>query len=668
MRCTFFVLAAAYQLRTGVTPIQKVIQLMQDMQAKGVEEKKAEAVAFSAFKQWCDDTTRQKQNSIAEAKELMEQLSAAIQKAESDISTLTDEIAALDNQIGLWNQDMKAATEVRTKEKGDYQTTHTDYSESIDAVGRALNVLKQQAYDRKQAASLLQKVSSLDRVPANARRVVEAFLSIKQDPMSVSAPEANAYEFQSGGVVDMLQKLKDKFQDERSTLEKEEMDAKHAYEMMIQDLTDEVERATSERGRKTKTLGTRKEDLATAQGDLADTTAVMEADSKYLDDMVAGCKQKSADFEQRQTLRAEELEAIDKAVEILSSNTVSGAGEAHLPQLVQTSFAMLRADVKSSSPLQKRAAEYLAQRAEALKSKTLSLLATKVTSDPFEKVKKMIKDMIVRLMEEANEETEHKGWCDTELGTNKIQRDSKSEQVDTLTAQADQLEADIAKLTQQIADLSSAIAELDAAVAKATEIRTAEKEKNTATIADAKEAQTAVAQALAVLKEFYAKAAEATSLVQSQAAAQQPSWEDDAPETFDKAYKGLGAENGGVVGMLEVIASDFARLESDTTSAEEQAASEYKTFTNDAEVDKATKSTDMDNKGKTKTRKESELVTTKKDLKGTQAELDAALAYYEKLKPSCVDAGVNYEERVARREAEIQSLKEALSILSGDDI
>merc|ERR1711862_126625 len=102
-------------------------------------------------------------------------------------------------------------------------------------------------------------------------------------------------------------------------------------------------------------------------------------------------------------------------------------------------------------------------------------------------------------------------------------------------------------------------------MAKATSIRTEEKAENELTIKDAGEAQTAVAQALTVLKEFYAKAGEATALLQ-----QQP----EAPEVFDKPYKGMGAENGGVVGMLEVIQSDFARLESDTKAAEATAQKE----------------------------------------------------------------------------------------------
>merc|ERR550537_939081 len=175
----------------------------------------------------------------------------------------------------------------------------------------------------------------------------------------------------------------------------------------------------------------------------------------------------------------------------------------------------------------------------------------------------MIKDLITRLLEEANEEAEHKGWCDTELSTNEQTRKEKTEAVETLHAEIDQLGASIAKLTEEIGDLTKAVSELDAAMAKATKLRTDEKAKNTETISDAEAAQTAVAQALTVLKEFYAKAGEATSFVQKE------------PEIFDEPYKGMGAESGGVVGMLEVIESDFARLEAETKASEATAQKEY---------------------------------------------------------------------------------------------
>jgi len=218
------------------------------------------------------------------------------------------------------------------------------------------------------------------------------------------------------------------------------------------------------------------------------------------------------------------------------------------------------------------------------------------------------------------------------------------------------LEASIAKLTEDISELTKAVAELDAAMAKATKLRQEEKAKNTETISDSEEAQTAVAQALTVLKEFYAKAAEATAFVQAE------------PEIFDSPYKGMQSENGGVVGMLEVIESDFARLESDTKAAEATAQKEYDEFMTDSKVDKSEKSTDIEHKT-AKKQDESQALTTKKaDLEGTQKELDAALAYFDKLKPSCVDSGVSYEDRVARRKEEIESLQEALKILNGEDI
>jgi len=442
-------------------------------------------------------------------------------------------------------------------------------------------------------------------------------------------------------------------------MEREEANTRHAFDMLKSDLEGQIEQDTAAANEKTETKAKKLEAKAQAEGDLADTTATRDDDIKYLKDLTTTCAQKASDFESRQELRAGEIVAIEKAIEIISSGSVAGAADKHLPGFVQTAttFAQLRQDGRS--PTQQRVAAYLREQGHQLNSRILSALAVRVDADPFKKVKKMIKDLITKLLEEANEEAAHKGWCDAELMTNEQTRKEKTEAVEILHAEIDELEASIAKLTEQIGELTQAVADLDAAMAKATKIREEEKAKNAETISDAKEAQKAVAQALQVLKDFYEKAGDATALVQ-----QQPV----APEVFDKPYKGMQGENGGVVGMLEVIQSDFARLEADTKEAETTAQTEYDQFMTDTTVDKAQKTQDIDHKTKKKQNENQTLEEKKGDLDGTQKELDAALAYYEKLKPSCVDAGISYDDRVARRKEEIQSLQEALKILSGEDI
>merc|ERR1719325_253223 len=394
-------------------------------------------------------------------------------------------------------------------------------------------------------------------------------------------------------------KLSDKFIDKRTALEKTETNSNHQFELLMQDLTAQIEQATQDREEKAEIKAKTLQAKADATADLEDTTSTRDADQKYLDDLTATCEQKATDFESRQELRAEEIEAIAKAIEIISSGAVSGNADKYLPTLVQKSLASLRADMQTTA--QRRAAVYLQDMAKQLNSRVLSAVAGRVAADPFRKVKKMIKDLITRLMEEANEEAEHKGWCDTELSTNEQTRKEKTEAVETLHAEIDQLEASIAKLSEDITELSKAVAELDTAMAKATKLREEEKAKNEETVSDAQAAQTAVAQALTVLKEFYSKAGEATALLQQK----------DEPEIFDSPYKGMGAESGGVVGMLEVIESDFARLEADTKAAEASAQKEYDTFMTDSKVDKTAKSSDMEHKT-SKKQDESQALTTKR--------------------------------------------------------
>jgi septal ring factor EnvC (AmiA/AmiB activator) len=103
-------------------------------------------------------------------------------------------------------------------------------------------------------------------------------------------------------------------------------------------------------------------------------------------------------------------------------------------------------------------------------------------ADPFAKVKKLIQDLIVRLMEEANEEAEQKGWCDKELAANEATRKEKTSTVERLHAEIDGLESSIAKLTEDLSALAQQVADNTAALAEATKNRAEERETNEATI------------------------------------------------------------------------------------------------------------------------------------------------------------------------------------------
>jgi len=654
-----------------VTPIQKVLQLMSDMVAKGTKEKNEEAVKFSAFSQWCIDTQRTKGDEIAAGNQKIEELNALIDKKAVEIKKLTDRILELEEDVGRWKTDQKSATDVRKMEEADYTATLTDYSESIDAIAGAIEVLKKQAYNRNQAelVQALVQVKSKRLVPSAAKKTLNSFLQLTQpdveempdEQLFYKAPEAYGYEFQSGGVVDMLVKLGDEFGTKKADLIKEEMKAKNAYDVIMQVLTDNIENADHEIKKKTLLRAETEQAKAEAEADLAETTKERDEDQAYLDETIALCNQKKADFESRQKLRAEELETLKKAMEIISSEEVAGAGDKYLPTLLQTSFKSLaQTQGKQQNPLQSKISSFLAERARRTGSRVLSEMSQLVTANPFKKVKKLIKDLIVQLMEEATAEVEHKGWCDTELTTNKQTRDAKTADVASLTSEIEDLTATIAELTQNLADLAVQIKELEDAMAKATEDRTASRATNEQTIEEAKLAQTAVSNAMALVKDYYEKSAQATALAQ-----QTPG--EDAPETFTKPYKGMLPEGGNVVDFLEVILTDFTRLETETTDDEAAEEARYKDFMFESKKSKALKENETKHKTATKTDKESALHFAEEELKTTKEQLADAVAYYEKLKPSCVDSGITYEERVKRREEEIQSLQEALKILQGED-
>lgn len=223
--------------------------------------------------------------------------------------------------------------------------------------------------------------------------------------------------------------------------------------------------------------------------------------------------------------------------------------------------------------------------------------------------------------------------------------------------------------------LGEQIAELQGSMAEAEQLRSVEKKTNLAKIKDAADAQAAVTQAVTVLREFYAKSGVAFFLQENSKSQQRRrnlpeaffQEENSQPEAFAGDYQ-AGAGSSGVMGLLEVVQSDFARLEAETKAAEDEAEAQHSAFVTDSKVSKTQMEADLEHANSSKQREQAALQTSVMDLDGTQKELDAAMDYFEKLKPSCIDTGVSHEERAARREEEIDSLKEALKILNGEAV
>jgi len=321
-----------------------------------------------------------------------------------------------------------------------------------------------------------------------------------------------------------------------------------------------------------------------------------------------------------------------------------------------SALAFLRS---SESPAQEQAAQFLQSAATKLGSRMLSAAAVRVGADPIVKVKNMIEDLITKLNEQGKAEADKEAWCDTEVATNKATREDKAETTESLQSEMDGLKASIAKLGDEVVTLGKEVSELNTAMKTATELRHKENKKNEATMKDAKEAQVAVAKAIQVLNKFYTKAGEATSFVQRSFVKHS-----EEPEVFgDEPYKGMGGEGGGVVSILEVIESDFARLLAETTAAEEAAQTEYDEFMLDSKQDKAEKGAAMTHKKDKSASQTEELDTTEADFLGTQKELDAAMEYFTKLKADCLDTGKSFAEKQAQRKEEVADLKEALEML-----
>jgi len=666
-------------LASQTNPIQKVIELITHLEAKIMSEGEAEQKAYKEFFEWCDDTAKNGHFNVKTATSEKAKLEATIKKAASDIQIADDQIATHVASIAQDNKDLEDATVIRTKEHKDFAAAEAELMEGVDMLERAIGVIErnmkgsaliQQPVDTANVETLLKSVSVVIDAASFSTNDKTKLLGLIQnmqgdDDSELGAPAPDTYKSHSGGIIDVLEDMKEKAEGELSEARKAEANSQHNYDMLKQSLVDSIAASEHEKketeNEKSDAIGTK----AAAEGDLVVTEKDLADAQAALAMVGTDCMEKASDHQVSTQGRADELAALAKAKKIIQQSTSGAEGQSYsLLQVASSSGLSTAADLRNFEVV-----HALKRLAEEQHSTLLSQLASRVATtirygaangeDPFVKVKGLIQDMIAKLMNEAAAEASHKEYCDAEIAKTKAKKEELQADIAKLTSKIDTASASSAGLKEDVKELQAELAALQKTQADMDKARQDTHAAFEQAKADLTQGLEGIRGALSVLRDFY-QADESAFLQKNGDMAslmQQPA----APTKHEKA----GGAGGGIISMLEVIESDFAKNLAQEEEEEAAAQTAYDKMTQENKVTKTTKEQDVKYKTKEFTSLDKEVAELSSDREGTNTELDAVLEYDAKIKDQCIAKPEPYEERKRRREAEIAGLKEALTILEG---
>merc|ERR1719225_113335 len=362
------------------------------------------------------------------------------------------------------------------------------------------------------------------------------------------------------------------------------------------------------------------------------------------------CQMTDKEWEERQKTRRLEMEAVSKALAILSGD------DEH--DLFTRTFnpALLQSSSAANTRRREQASQLLSSVAKKLNSPRLSALAYRVRLDAFTRVKKAIDDMITQLLKEKEDEIKHKDFCTDEFNTNQLQTEKKEREKKDLIAKIEDLEMTIKSLAEAIDKLKGEIAEMQVQMKRAGEDREKENKEFQTTVADQRATQKLLKAALTVLQDFYGK--KAAFMQKKQEPAGPP-----PPPGFEEYKK--NAASGGVMKMIEEIINDAKAMEAEAIRSEEDAQKAYEDFVKETNASIEAKSKEIVNKSEEKAKAESELVETKEAKDAVMLELEQLSNYNAELHQSCDFIMKNFDVRQTARDEEIEALKQAKAILSG---
>eukprot|EP00933_Yihiella_yeosuensis_P042497 TRINITY_DN370_c0_g1_i1.p1 TRINITY_DN370_c0_g1~~TRINITY_DN370_c0_g1_i1.p1 ORF type:complete len:689 (+),score=261.08 TRINITY_DN370_c0_g1_i1:89-2155(+) len=668
MQCfaaTALLLIASLGLVAGdaINPIQKVLSMIAELKEKVVADGAAEEKAYDEYAKFCVVTKRDTSYEIQTGEKDVEELQATIAKASSDVESSGNRAAELQDAISKTEGKLAAVTDVSKTEQADFKASIEELKSSIDMLGRATKTLK----DKLKGSALLQQ--PVQGKEGNFLKALHSVMDAAALPHGdkaslVALVQGPAYEAKSGGIIQVLEEMKEKARSDMDDIGQQASKALHSFKMEEQALKSQISADKQEQKDVNSLKAEASEEKATAESSLQVAAKGLADDKATLAEYEASCQQADEGFAASKKSRAEEVEALTKATDVIKEKTgAAESGTYKAGAFVQISARRSGARAPSSGEFD--IADRVRRLAQKHPSADLNKLASNIESlmqtgepekDVFADIKELIAKMISDKKAQAQKDATKKAYCETEKAKTKDKLDELQTSNDKLGAKLDKKESEAATLKSEADTLAS---ELTALVQQQQEMdatRKEEKEVYTKTHKDLSDGLDGVRMALKVLRDYYQGTSQAggESLVQV-----------DPPSFGHSAQEGSST---GIIGMLEVVESDFSRDLVAAETQEESAAEEYVKLTDQNKVTKIEKENEQKFKAETSasiTQAIQEKITDKEAL---AEELAAVQKYSKSLEEQCLEGGLTYEERVAAREAEIAGLKDALKAIGGTDL
>merc|ERR1712217_122685 len=458
----------------------KVITLLKDMLKQLEKEAEEDEEIYDKVACWCDTNDKEKTKAIADAEAKIVDLTVKIEELTAASARLNTEIKNLEKEVAANQEALDQATAIREKQLAEFNAEEKDLLESISALKAAITVLSKHhggallqmprshmlgvattiQHEMQKHAKILQGVLTLSE-----RKAANAFIQAPEDYFDASPTFKQSYAPQSGEIFGILRQMKETFEANLSDAQKEEMASQKAYEDLKAAKEAEIAAGQSQIDTKTQELADTDQKNAQAKEDIEDTRNSLSADEEFLMMLKEKCQMTDKEWEERQKTRQLEMEAVSKALAILSGD------DAH--DLFTRTFnpALVQEESSLQSSRRSQASALLTKVADKLNSPRLATLAYKVRLDAFTRVKKAIDDMIAQLLKEKEDEIKHKDFCVDEFNTNQLQTEKKEREKQDLIAKIEDLELTIKTLTEEIETLKAEIAEMQVQLKRAGENR-----------------------------------------------------------------------------------------------------------------------------------------------------------------------------------------------------